>query len=46
MMALLLYSIALYLAGVCTVLHVTSKCGLVAEVKQMLSHFVRNTLGL
>ena len=43
---LLVYSVALYLAGVCTVLHFTSPRGILSEIKSMLSGFVRNKLGL
>ena len=46
MVVLLMYTCVVYLLGVCTVLHMTSKVGLAQEIKQMLSDFVRNKLGL
>jgi hypothetical protein len=43
---LLIYSVALYMMGALTVLHLTSRVGLMQEIKQLLSNFARNTLGL
>jgi hypothetical protein len=46
MMLLLLYSMLMYLAGVFTVLHFTCPKGVLSEAKGILSHFLRNKLGL
>jgi hypothetical protein len=46
MMVLMLYTAAVYVLGVCTVLQMTSKVGLLQEIKQLLSDFVRHKLGL